>query len=315
MAHILPFEQEIAELDDKIEKLETLKDRFDILGEIKLVKDKRNQLFSDLVDNLTLKEKIQIARHPDRPHTGFYIKKLITDFVELSGDRLFREDKAIIAGIGKFKGKPTAVIGHQKGATTKENLKYNFGMANPEGYRKTQRVMSIAEKFHLPIINFIDTPGAYPGAGAEERGQAEAIAVNLYKLSILKTPIISIITGEGGSGGALSLAVADYVAMLSYSIYGVISPEGCSSILWKSPDHADQAANAMKITPGNLLQLGIIDDIIKEPIGGAHRDKDEMARRIGNFVETTLNELQSKDIKKIVKQRYDKLRKMGNSLL
>ncbi len=315
MAHILPFEQEIAELDEKIEKLETLKDRFDILGEIKLVKDKRNQLFSDLVDNLTLKEKIQIARHPDRPHTGFYINKLITDFVELSGDRLFREDKAIIAGIGKFKGKPTAVIGHQKGKTTKENLKYNFGMANPEGYRKTQRVMGIAEKFHLPIINFIDTPGAYPGSGAEERGQAEAISVNLYKLSILKTPIISIITGEGGSGGALSLAVADYVVMLSYSIYGVISPEGCSSILWKSPDHADQAASAMKITPVNLLQLGIIDDIIKEPIGGAHRDKDEMARRIGNFIETALHELQSKDIKKVVKQRYNKLRKIGNNLI
>ncbi len=315
MAHIFPFEQEIADLDEKIEELESLEGRFDIEGEVKLVKDKRNKLFGDLMNNLSLKEKIQIARHPDRPHTDFYIDKLITNFVKLSGDRLFREDMAIIAGIGKFRGKEIAVIGHQKGISTKENLKCNFGMANPEGYRKTQRIMGIAEKFHLPIVNFIDTPGAYPGSGAEERGQAEAIAVNLYKLSSVRTPVISIITGEGGSGGALSLAVADYVAMLSYSIYGVISPEGCSSILWKSPDHADQAAKAMKITPADLLQLGIIDKIIPEPMGGAHRDKDEMARRIGNFIEVTLNELQSKDIKKIVKQRYGKLRKMGSELL
>ncbi len=315
MIHLLPFEEPIAELDKKIEELEALQGKFDINNEIEIIRKRRNQLLKELYDSLTLRERIQIARHPDRPHTDFYIEQLIENFTKLSGDRLFKEDKAIVAGIGKFGGIPVAVIGHQKGETTKDNLKYNFGMARPEGYRKTQRIMSLAEKFGLPVINFIDTPGAYPGPDAEERGQAEAIAMNLYKMSSLKTPIISIITGEGGSGGALAIAVADRIAMLSYSIYGVISPEGCSSILWRSADHAEQAAKAMKITAKDLLQFGIIDEIIDEPPGGAHRDKLQTAENIAAFIKKSLKELKSLKSDKIVKARYVKLRKIGGDLL
>ncbi len=315
MVQILPFEEPIAELDKKIAELETLKGKFDINSEIEIIKRRRNQLLEELCSSLTLAERIQIARHPGRPHIDFYIEQLFSDFTELSGDRLYKEDKAIVAGIGRFEGEPVAVMGHRKGESTKDNLDCNFAMARPEGYRKTQRVMSLAEKFRLPVINFIDTPGAYPGIGAEERGQAEAIANNLFKMSSLKTPIFSIITGEGGSGGALALAVADKVAMLSYSIYGVISPEGCSSILWRSAEHAQEAAKAMKIAAEDLLKLGIIDEIIPEPLGGAHRDKLQTAKNIAVFIREFLKEKKSLKAEKIVKTRYEKLRRIGSNLL
>jgi acetyl-CoA carboxylase carboxyl transferase subunit alpha len=254
---------------------------------------------------------VRLARHIKRPTTLDYIKLIITDFLELHGDRRFKDDLAVVGGIGFLRDIPVTVIGHQKGRNVKENVKRNFGMAHPEGYRKALRLMEEAERFGRPIINFIDTPGAYPGLGAEERGQAEAIAYNLYKMSALKTPIISIVTGEGGSGGALGLGVSDRIYMLSNTIYSVISPEGCASILWRDATKSDQAADALKLTAQDLYEFKIIDDIIEEPGGGAHEDHETTARRIKATLLFALRELLELDLDTLLNQRYEKFRKMG----
>jgi acetyl-CoA carboxylase carboxyl transferase subunit alpha len=254
---------------------------------------------------------VRLARHTKRPTTLDYIKLMTDEFLEFHGDRRFSDDQAIVGGIGLLKGIPVTIIGHQKGRNVTENVKRNFGMAHPEGYRKALRLMEEAERFGRPVINFIDTPGAYPGVGAEERGQAEAIAFNLYKMSGLKTPIISIVTGEGGSGGALGLGVADRVYMLSNTIYSVISPEGCASILWRDAAKADEAAEALKLTAQDLFGFKIIDGIIEEPGGGAHEDHETTAKRVKNTVLSALKELLELDIETLLNQRYEKYRNIG----
>ncbi len=256
-------------------------------------------------------DTVRLARHTKRPTTLDYIQRILKDFLELHGDRRFSDDPAIVGGIGFLEEIPVTVIGHQKGRNVKENVKRNFGMANPEGYRKALRLMEEAERFGRPVINFIDTPGAYPGIGAEERGQAEAIAFNLYKMSSLRVPIISIITGEGGSGGALALGVADRVYMLSNAIYSVISPEGCASILWRDAAKAQEAAEALKLTAQDHFQAKVIDGIIEEPPGGAQIDYETMARRIKKILLSTLKELLSLDVETLLDQRYDKFRTIG----
>ncbi|HBD93059.1 MAG: acetyl-CoA carboxylase carboxyltransferase subunit alpha [Spirochaetes bacterium GWF1_31_7] len=278
---------------------------------IQRLEDNAMSLNSELYRKVTPLERVQLARHPNRPTTLDYIKHLITDFVQLHGDRRFKEDAAIIAGVGFFEGIPVTVIGHQKGRDTKDNILRHFGMPHPEGYRKALRLMQQAEKFKRPIICFIDTPGAYPGLGAEERGQGEAIAVSLYEMSALKTPILSIITGEGGSGGALALGVGDKVFMMANTIYSVISPEGCASILWKDSSRAMEAAEALKIDPNNLLRMGIIDDIIEEPEGGAHQDHAQAAAYIREKLRESLEELTQFTTDYLIDLRYSKFRKMG----
>ncbi len=278
---------------------------------IQRLEDNAMSLNSELYRKITPLERVQLARHPNRPTTMDYIKHLITDFVQLHGDRRFKEDAAIIAGVGFFEGIPVTVIGHQKGRDTKDNILRHFGMPHPEGYRKALRLMQQAEKFKRPIICFIDTPGAYPGLGAEERGQGEAIAVSLYEMSALKTPILSIITGEGGSGGALALGVGDKVFMMANTIYSVISPEGCASILWKDSGRAMEAAEALKIDPNNLLRMGIIDDIIEEPEGGAHHDHARAASYIREKLRESLEELTQYTTDYLIDLRYSKFRKMG----
>lgn len=253
----------------------------------------------------------KLARHPQRPYTPDYIERLFTDFDELHGDRHYSDDAAIIGGTARFDGIPVMVIGHQKGRNTKENLKCNFGMPRPEGYRKALRLMQLAEKFSLPIITFINTPGAYPGIDAEEHNQSEAIARNLYVMSQLKVPIISVVIGEGGSGGALAIGVADKVLMLQYSVYSVISPEGCASILWKSAEKAEEAANAMKMTAEHLKEFGLVDQVIPEPLGGAHRDIDAMAKQLQQVLKRELTQLQKLPVSKLVEQRYQRYLSIG----
>jgi acetyl-CoA carboxylase carboxyl transferase subunit alpha len=278
---------------------------------IKELDDSASKLKAELYRKLTPIERVQLARHQNRPTSLDYIKYLIKDFIQLHGDRRYMDDNAIVAGIGFFEKYPVTVIGHQKGRDTKDNIRRHFGMAHPEGYRKALRLMHQAEKFGRPVICFIDTPGAYPGIGAEERGQAEAIAYNLFQMSDMKTPIISIITGEGGSGGALALGVADRVYMLSNTIYSVISPEGCASILWRDSTKSADAAEALKIDANNLLMMGIIDDIIEEPQGGAQEDHEETANNIREKLRTTLEELTQYSMDDLIEQRYKKFRVMG----
>jgi acetyl-CoA carboxylase carboxyl transferase subunit alpha len=268
-------------------------------------------LKAELYRKITPIERVQLARHPNRPTTIDYINLLVTDFVQFHGDRRYMDDAAIVGGIGMFEGIPVTVIGHQKGRDTKDNIRRHFGMAHPEGYRKALRLMQQASKFNRPIINLIDTPGAYPGLGAEERGQGEAIALNLLEMSTLRTPIISVVTGEGGSGGALALGVADRVFMMTNTIYSVISPEGCASILWKDSTRSGEAAEALKCDPDNLLRMGIIDDIIEEPQGGAHEDHDGMAANMKEKLLITLEELMQYTPEILIEQRYNKYRKMG----
>lgn len=308
------IEKELRDLQSKLDNLKSeISDNSDtaLLPIIKQMEDNASTLKVELYRKITPGERIQLARHPNRPTTLDYINYLITDFVQLHGDRRFADDHAMVGGIGMFEGIPVTVIGTQKGKDTKDNIKRHFGMPHPEGYRKALRLMEQAEKFGRPIINFIDTAGAYPGLGAEERGQGEAIAYNLYKMSTLKTPVISIITGEGGSGGALALAVADKVFMLTNSIYSVISPEGCASILWKDSSKAMAAAQALKIDANNLLQMGIIDGIIEEPEGGAHQDYAGMAENIKNKLRSALEELSQYEIEHLLEARYAKFRKIG----
>ncbi len=303
------FKKEIEDLEKRIENIKkTIKEKnIDISIEelekkLEVLKSRRPQKAIEIV---------RLARRVGRPTTLEYIRGMVTSFVELHGDRRFADDKAIVGGIGFFDDIPITIIGHQKGKNTKENLKRNFGMAHPEGYRKALRLMLQAEKFGRPIINLIDTPGAFPGVGAEERGQAEAIAYNIYMMSSLKVPVISIITGEGGSGGALALGVANKVYMLSNAIYSVISPEGCAAILWKDAQKADEAAEALKLTAYDLLRFKVIDDIIDEPGNGAHEDPDETIKRVKNKIREGLKELMGLPGKKLQEMRYEKFRKMG----
>ncbi len=310
----LDFEQPIAGLEKRIEALQSSHDEHDSLDiskELDLLQKKNNKLLQDTYQNLTAWQISQVARHPQRPYTMDYINALFTDFQELHGDRAFADDPAIVGGIARFKGIPVMVIGHQKGRDIKERQYRNFGMPRPEGYRKALRLFRLAEKFHMPIITLIDTPGAYPGIGAEERGQSEAIARNLYVMAELKTPIIGIVIGEGGSGGALALGVVDHLNMLQYSTYSVISPEGCASILWKSASKASDAAETLGITADRLKSLGLVDTIISEPLGGAHRNYEEIMERIGQTITQQLKTLQSKKLPQLLETRYQRLMSYG----
>ena len=312
--NFLEFEQPIAELEAKIEELRYVGDDAEInIGEeITRLQAKSKSLTKSIFSNLNAWQISQLARHPQRPYTQDYIDALFTDFEELHGDRAFADDSAIIGGVARLEGKPVMVIGHQKGRDTKEKVQRNFGMPRPEGYRKALRLMQMAERFKLPIMTFIDTPGAYPGVGAEERGQSEAIARNLLEMSKLRTPIICTVIGEGGSGGALAIGVGDRVMMLQYSTYSVISPEGCASILWKSAEKASDAAEALGITSERLKELGLIDHIIPEPLGGAHRDVEMMAANVRHALVEKLDELLRLDSEQLLSQRYQRLMSFGN---
>ncbi len=309
----LDFEQSIAELEGKIEELRAVHDSspLDITKELNQLQQKSINLTKETYNNLTAWQISQVARHPQRPYTLDYIQALFTDFEELHGDRAFADDPAIVGGLARFEGKPVMVIGHQKGRDVKERQFRNFGMPRPEGYRKALRLYRMAEKFGLPIITLIDTPGAYPGIGAEERGQSEAIARNLYVMAELKTPIIGVIIGEGGSGGALALGVVDQLLMLQYATYSVISPEGCASILWKSQDQASTAAETLGITATRLKAAGLVDRIVNEPMGGAHRAPDEMMDSLRKALADELSKLEAKPIKALLEQRYDRLMSYG----
>lgn len=311
--NFLDFEQPIAELEAKIQELRMVGTDADInlSEEITRLENKCKELTRETFSQLTPWQVTQLARHPQRPHTCDYITRLFTEFDELSGDRMLSAGPSIIAGIARFEGQPVAVIGHEKGRKTQEKIERNFGMPNPEDYRKALRIMKMAERFKLPILTFIDTPGAYPGIGAEERNQSEAIARNLFVLARLRTPIICSVIGEGGSGGALAIGVGDRVNMLQYSIYSVISPEGCASILWKSAEKASEAAAAMNLTADRILQLKLVDKVIPEPLGGAHRDYDQMAQSLKNVLSQQLSELQSYPIPNLLEDRYRRITSYG----
>jgi acetyl-CoA carboxylase carboxyl transferase subunit alpha len=311
--NFLDFEQPIAEMEAKIDELHYVSDDADvnISDEVKKLKEKSRALTKTIFSNLTSWQISQLARHPQRPYALDYILRIFTDFEELHGDRHFADDYAIIGGVARLEGMPVMVIGQQKGRDTKEKLHRNFGMPRPEGYRKALRLMKMAEKFNMPLLTFIDTPGAYPGIGAEERGQSEAIARNLIEMTKLRTPIICTVIGEGGSGGALAIGVGDRTFMLQYSTYSVISPEGCASILWKSADKASEAAEVLGITSARLSKLGLIDKVIDEPLGGAHRDVDVMADSIKTALVNALAKLQKIDKDKLLKTRYKRLMDYG----
>ena len=307
------FEKPIKNLEDKIEELRTIGSdgQVNIIEEINVLQKKCNILIKDIYSNLSPWQITQIARHPERPYTMDFINLIFKDFHELHGDRAYADDNAIVAGIAQFEGISVAVIGHQKGRGTNDKIKRNFGMAKPEGFRKALRIMKLAERYNMPIITFIDTPGAYPGIDAEERGQSEAIANNLLEMSNLSVPILSYVIGEGGSGGALAIGVCDHLAMLDYSIYSVISPEGCASILWKSPDNANIAAEAMCITADNLLKLKLIDEIVPEPLGGAHRNISQVSKDISSSISKNLSIYHNMDSRILIKNRKDKLDSVG----
>ena len=309
----LEFEQPIAELEAKINELRRVEsdNEMQLGDEIAKLEAKSRALTETIFKDLSAWQVAQIARHPRRPYTLDYVEQLFTDFEELHGDRAYSDDAAIICGIAKFEGRSIAVIGHQKGRNTKENLKRNFGMPRPEGYRKALRIMEMAEKFQMPIVTFIDTPGAYPGVGAEERGQAQAIAKNLYRMSELKTPIICNVIGEGGSGGALAIGVGDHLSMLSYSTYSVISPEGCASILWKNADKAEDAAETLGITSDRLLELNLVDEVIKETMSGAHRDLDATCENMRVSLSQNINRLTKINTQDLVEARFERLTSYG----
>ena len=309
----LDFEQPIAELEGKIEELRFVQDdsAVDISQEIQSLQKRSQTLTKDIYSKLSSWQVAQVARHPQRPYTLDYIAMMFTDFEELHGDRAFADDASIVGGLARFNGQPVVVIGHQKGRDTKEKIYRNFGMPRPEGYRKALRFMRIAEKFGLPVITFIDTPGAYPGIGAEERGQSEAIGRNLYAMAELKVPIVCVVVGEGGSGGALAIAVGDTLLMLQYSTYSVISPEGCASILWKSANKAPEAAETLGITAPRLKSLGLIDKIVTEPTGGAHRDPVAMAQSLKKAIQESLRVLNDKSPDELTEQRFERLMGYG----
>jgi len=309
----LDFEQPIAELENKIEQLRFVQtdSAVDISEEILRLQQKSQTLAKDIYSKLTPWQTALVARHPQRPYTLDYVREIFTDFHELHGDRMYADDQSIVGGLARFNDVSCMVIGHQKGRDTKERAARNFGMPRPEGYRKALRLMKLAEKFRLPVFTFVDTPGAYPGIGAEERGQSEAIGRNLFTMAELRVPIISTIIGEGGSGGALAIAVANTVLMLQYSTYSVISPEGCASILWRSPDKAPDAAQALAITADRLKALGLIDRVVNEPVGGAHRDPRVMARLLRRALADALRQLSGLTADELVKHRLDRLLAYG----
>ncbi len=309
----LDFEQPIAELTNKIDELRFVQDEsaVDISDEIHRLQKKSNDLTKSIFSKLTPAQISQVSRHPQRPYTLDYIEALFTDFEELHGDRHFADDHAIVGGLARFNGQSVMVVGHQKGRDTKEKIRRNFGMPRPEGYRKALRLMKTAEKFGLPVITFIDTPGAYPGIGAEERGQSEAIGKNLYELTRLHVPVLCTVIGEGGSGGALAVAVGDYVNMLQYSTYSVISPEGCASILWKTAEKAADAAQALGITADRLQKLGLVDTVIKEPLGGAHRNFGQVMDNVKTVLEKQLHEAQSIPLADLLSRRFDRIMAYG----
>ncbi|MBL8404665.1 MAG: acetyl-CoA carboxylase carboxyltransferase subunit alpha [Dechloromonas sp.] len=309
----LDFEQSIADLEAKIEELRFVQDdsAVDISEEIDRLQSKSAQLTKDIYAKLTPWQISQVARHPQRPYTLDYLSLIFTDFEELHGDRAFADDHAIVGGLARFNGQPVMVIGHQKGRDTKEKIYRNFGMPRPEGYRKALRLMKLAEKFGIPVMTFVDTPGAYPGIDAEERGQSEAIGRNLYVMAELKVPVIVTIIGEGGSGGALAIAVGDTVQMLQYSTYSVISPEGCASILWKSAEKAPEAAETMGITAQRLKTLGLVDKVVNEPLGGAHRDHAAMAQNLKKALQDALKQLSGLSTGELLEARYERLMSYG----
>jgi len=309
----LDFEQPIAELQAKIEELRLVGDdnEINIQEEIEKLEGKSRSLTESIFSKLTPWQISQLSRHPLRPYTLDYIERIVDDFEELHGDRAFADDHAIVSGLGRIEGRPVMIIGHQKGRDTKEKIHRNFGMPRPEGYRKALRLMKTAERFQIPVVTFIDTPGAYPGIGAEERGQSEAIARNLMEMAALKTPIIATVIGEGGSGGALAIGVADRVMMLQYSTYSVISPEGCASILWKDAEKASLAAEAMAITSTDLQGHGLIDEIVDEPLGGAHRDPDAVARNLRHSLVQALDNLTKEPTDRLLDTRYQRLMSYG----
>ena len=312
----LDFEQPIAELEAKIEELRYVGDdtEVNIGDEISKLEEKSRSLTQTIFSKLDSWQTSKLARHPMRPYTLDYVDRIFTDFQQLHGDRAFADDAALVGGLARLEGMPVMIIGHQKGRDTKENIRRNFGMPRPEGYRKALRLMKLAERFRIPVITFIDTPGAYPGIDAEERNQSEAIARNLFEMADLQTPIICTVIGEGGSGGALAIGVGDRVMMLEYSTYSVISPEGCASILWKSADKAPVAAEAMGITAKKLKEAGLIDQIIREPLGSAHRDIDETARNIKQALIDTLENFEKMGLEKLLEERYRRLTSYGEFL-
>ena len=309
----MEFERDIIEVQTQIDKLLDLADRkgIDVTAEVKSLTAKLNELKAQTYKNLQPIEQVQVARHPKRPYTLDYIERVFTDWIELHGDRAFRDDEAIVGGWARLRGTSVMVIGHQKGRDMKDNLRRNFGMAHPEGYRKSLRLMKQAEKFGRPVITLLDTPGAYPGIGAEERGQAEAIARNLREMASLRTPLISLVIGEGGSGGALALGVTDRILMLEHSVYSVISPEGCAAILWRSAEHREKAATALRLTSKDLIELEICDGVIDEPLGGAHTDWDTTAERVGDALERHLHELSALSPEALLEGRWAKYAAIG----
>ena len=309
----LDFEKPIAELEEKIIELQRVgADRsLDLDEEIERMREKNRELTEDIFSKLTPWQVTQIARHPLRPYTLDYVERMCTDFQELHGDRMYSDDAAIVAGMCRIGGRSVALIGHQKGRDTRERTRRNFGMPRPEGYRKAQRIMQLADRFHLPVVTLIDTSGAYPGVGAEERGQSEAIARSLEVMASLNVPVVSVVIGEGGSGGALAIGVCDRLLMMEYAVYSVISPEGCASILWKSAEKAADAAEAMKMTTGELRAQGLVDEVIPEPSGGAHRDYDAASRSVASAVSAALDQLCDRPMDVLLEQRYQRLMKLG----
>jgi len=315
MRHFLEFEKPLAELEGKIEELRHLADGGDlnIADEVERLESKVDRLLKQTYAKLSPWQKVQLARHPERPHGSDYVAGLITEFTPLAGDRAFAEDRAIICGLGRFRGRAVVVLAHEKGADAEARVKHNFGMAKPEGYRKAIRLMHLAQRFALPVLSFVDTAGAYPGIEAEERGQAEAIARSIEACLQIEVPMVATVIGEGGSGGAIAIAAGNKVLMLEHAVYSVISPEGCASILWRSAGNAQDAAEALKLTAQDLLKLGIIDQIVAEPLGGAHRDKTATIEAVGNAIESALNPLLDLDGPALRKQRREKFLAMGAS--
>jgi len=313
LGFVLDFERPIVELEKKIEELRLLADaeHLEVTDEIKKLEKRAEHLRSNIYSKLSRWQRVQLARHPDRPYTLDYVKYLITDFIELHGDRLFADDLAIVAGVGKFRGRSIVIVGHQKGRSTKEKIRRNFGMPHPEGYRKALRVMKLGAKFGIPVVTFVDTPGAYPGIGAEERGQAEAIAKNIKEIAVLPVPILTIITGEGGSGGALAIAIADRILIMENAMYSVISPEGCASILWRDASKSAQAAEALKITSEDLYRLKVVDGIIPEPPDGGHRDKEGAAQLIAEEIAKFLKDTEGVNAEELIRERHRKFFEMG----
>jgi len=312
-SYTLEFEKPLAELERQIDELKRLATQreLDVGRELEPLEQKLAELRNEIYKNLTAYQRVQVARHPRRPYTLDYLHSVFTDFVELHGDRLFRDDPAIVGGLARVNGQSVVVIGQQKGRDTKDNLRRNFGMPHPEGYRKALRLMKLGERFGIPVVTLIDTPGAYPGLGAEERGQAEAIAHNLEEMAVLKTPLLAVIIGEGGSGGALALALADRVIMFENAVYSVISPEGCAAILWRDASQRERAAESLKLTAPDLMGLGVIDEILPEPPGGAHADHETAAATLGAALRRHLSELTKVRPEKLVRRRAEKYLRMG----